>query len=198
VPRLSEGANLSEHRAAMEARVLDAWHDLLAEKGYGAVTLADVASRVGIARSAIYRYVPDKVSLLQLLIDREVREFVADVESRMRRVRSPQRRLDLLVTAQLDYFARQQVMAHDMAGALTPQQHQSVATHLAPVRDLVGSVIDEGIASGVFRRMDREVAAELVFAVIGSHQMALARGEADVDRVAKETLTFLRGALGRP
>lgn len=195
MPRLRSGANLAENRAATEARVLDAWHELLAEKGYGAVTMADVAARAGMARTALYRYVPDKVSLLQLLIDREVQRFLAELDAGLRAAGSPAAQLELFITEQLAYFARQRVMGHEMSSVLTTEQHVSVLRHLAPVKDVLIELLAAGVATGEFRPVDVATVAELVFVVIGSHQMPLARGEADLTVVASETVRFVLGGL---
>jgi TetR/AcrR family transcriptional regulator, regulator of autoinduction and epiphytic fitness len=44
--------------------VLEATLDLLAEHGYGAVTIEAVAARSGVAKSTIYRHWPGKVELI--------------------------------------------------------------------------------------------------------------------------------------
>lgn len=195
MPRLRSGSTLAENRARTEARVLEAWHDLLAERGYGAVTLADVAARAGMSRSSLYRYVPDKVTLLQLLIDREVDRFLRDLAAGLAAAAGASERLEVFVGEQLRYFSRQQLMGHDMSTALTSAQHASVMEHLAPVKDLLVELLAEGVRTGEFRPVDVPVTAELVFAVIGAHQMPLARGEVDLDVVLPETVRFVRHGL---
>ena len=44
--------------------VLEATLDLLAESGYGAVTIEAVAARSGVAKSTIYRHWPGRVELI--------------------------------------------------------------------------------------------------------------------------------------
>ena len=195
MPRLTEGSSLSEHRAAMEERVLDAWQEALGEKGYGDVTLADVAARVGIARSAIYRYAPDKLTLLRRLVDREVQQFVHDVTARLATARTPERKLEILVEQQLEYVAAQRLTAHDMASALSPDDHRSVVAHLAPVHDLLAQVLREGVRAKAFRRMDLDVAVELVTSTLAAHRTDLVQGTVDTRRVSKETVAFVLGAV---
>jgi AcrR family transcriptional regulator len=63
VPRIKAG-NIAEHVAHQRAAVLDAAVRLFTERGYAEVSLADIAAEIGLARSSVYRYVPDKLHLL--------------------------------------------------------------------------------------------------------------------------------------
>lgn len=195
MPRLTSGATVAANRVAVRGRVIDAWHELLAERGYGAVTLADVARRIGMSRSALYRYVPDKVTLLQLLIDREVERFLLETEQALAGVASAAGQLEVYLRCQLEYFAGQQVMGYDMSTALTAPQHASVLDHLAPVRRRLLDLLERGVANGEFRPLDVVITGDLVVAVLASHQMELARGEVDLETVASETVAFVLGAV---
>jgi len=179
----------------MVTRVLDAWHELLAEQGYGSVTLADVAARCGMSRSSLYRYVPDKLTLFQLLIDREVQRFHAELAEALAAAGTPARQLEVYVERQLAYFARQRLVGYDMSAVLTTAEHVSVMEHLEPVRRRLVELLEAGVASGEFRPLDLAITANLMMAVIASHQMALARGEAELSVVEAETISFVRGAV---
>lgn len=63
MPRI-KADSIAEHVAHQRAAVIDAAIDLFTTRGYAEVSLADVAAAVGLARSSIYRYVPDKLHLL--------------------------------------------------------------------------------------------------------------------------------------
>lgn len=63
MPRITAD-NIIEHVAQQRAAVLDAAVRLFTTHGYTEVSLADIAAEVGLARSSVYRYVPDKLHLL--------------------------------------------------------------------------------------------------------------------------------------
>ena len=180
----------------MMSRVLDAWHDLLEERGYGEVTLADVATRVGLSRSSLYRYVPDKVTLLQLLIDRSVVGFMSGLRVGLVEAPDASTKLEFFVRSQLRYFSSQRLLGHDMSTVLSAEQHAEVMVHLAPIRDLLRAIVAEGIDRGEFRALDVELTSGMVFSVIGAHQMPLARGDVSLEEVSDETVAFLLGAVG--
>jgi len=62
--------------AAREQAILTAARTIVAEEGMGAVQIADVAARAGIAAGTVYRYFPSKTELLAELVsgvaDREL------------------------------------------------------------------------------------------------------------------------------
>jgi AcrR family transcriptional regulator len=57
------------------AAVLDAARDLIAERGFAATTMADVAERAGVTRRAVYLHFATKADLLAALFD-----YVSDRE----------------------------------------------------------------------------------------------------------------------
>lgn len=59
-----------ERRATTQARLLDATEDALLERGYAALTLADVASRAGVTTGAVQRHFETKQGLLLAVFDR--------------------------------------------------------------------------------------------------------------------------------
>ena len=59
------------------------------ERGYDAVTLADVAEAAGLARTAMYNYVPDKETLLIEFAARETDRYVGGLREALREVDNP-------------------------------------------------------------------------------------------------------------
>jgi AcrR family transcriptional regulator len=75
VPRIT-GPDIATHVARQEAAVVRAAVGLFAERGYAAVTLADIAAAVGLARTSLYRYFPDKDHILLAWLRNEIDELV--------------------------------------------------------------------------------------------------------------------------
>lgn len=76
MPRIKAGT-VAEHVEQQRAAVLDAAVRLFTESGYSEVGLGDIATEVGLARSSLYRYVPDKSHLLVEWFRRAAPETVA-------------------------------------------------------------------------------------------------------------------------
>lgn len=63
MPRIS-GDSLAAHVEHQKRAVFDAAIRLFVERGYATVSMGDIATEVGLARNSLYRYFPDKASIL--------------------------------------------------------------------------------------------------------------------------------------
>jgi AcrR family transcriptional regulator len=58
-----DAATVAEHRRQQTQRVMEAATGLFLERGYHGVSLGDIADAIGLRRSSLYRYFPDKHTL---------------------------------------------------------------------------------------------------------------------------------------
>jgi len=90
------------HRRDEDARlaVLHAADDLLAERGFGGVTVEGIAARAGVAKQTIYRWWPSKVDVLfdTLLEDAEGQLAVPDRGTAVQNTRAYVRKLARFMT----------------------------------------------------------------------------------------------------
>ena len=64
-------------------RLLAAARDLTLERGWPAVTISDIADRVGIGKGAVYLEFPTKAAILDALVNRGMRSLSAQVRRRV-------------------------------------------------------------------------------------------------------------------
>lgn len=76
MPRINADT-IAEHVAHQRAAALDAAIALFLQRGYRNVTLADIASEIGLARNSLYRYFPDKTHFLVGWYDRTIPATIA-------------------------------------------------------------------------------------------------------------------------
>ena len=84
MPRVT-GGSVAAHRADTTARIFTSLRDLLYERGYDALSLADVAEHAGMARTAMYNYFPDKDALLVGYATHETDVYLARLDAELRR-----------------------------------------------------------------------------------------------------------------
>lgn len=198
MPKIS-ARTLAQHRAVTRERVLTAWAELIAERGYDAVSLADVAARVGLARTAIYNYFPDKEALLLAHTDRELDGLLPQLREELASVPTAADKLRVIVTRHAAGLAGRPLLpGPGLAGFVGSRTYERLEDHLAPLENLLRDVIAEGAASGEFDVPDVDSATALAFACLGADRLpvgAHATGPA-VDDVVDFVLRAL-GAAGR-
>jgi AcrR family transcriptional regulator len=194
MPRISE-ETLAAHRQRAEAKLLDAWADLLREHGYEATTLAMVAERAGMARNTVYNYFPSKEALLQAYVEREVARFMSQVTAAVDATVGARSRLEVLIREQLGYFSHAGTALHPLASSLGPAAQATLAGHFEPIQRLVGRILREGIHEGELRPLDIEHATNLVIATLDAFRKPLATGQLSNQHATELALDLLLHGL---
>ncbi|HEY8526947.1 MAG TPA: TetR/AcrR family transcriptional regulator [Acidimicrobiales bacterium] len=196
MPKIS-AASLDEHRRDTRERLFDAWATLTAERGYEAVTLADVASHAGLARSAIYNYFADKEALLFAYTDREVTRFLAVLEEAFEGVTSAFARLRRYVELQFaDFASRPPPPGRELGAILAPDVYERFLNHIEPVERIVRDLVAEGVANGEFIELDPDDTALLIMGCIGAERVPLGARRHDRDESVDRVVGFIGRALG--
>lgn len=162
-PRSRPSRNDAQRQAILEAASL-----LFIEKGFGGTHINDIADAVGMTRTALYYYFPSKEAMLEALT-KEVTGRASDLskEVTQRAELAPDEGLRQLVLhhAGLILSHPLQFRVAERSESSLPQDQQlaAQAARRAVRKDFV-DVIQRGIAQGVFRPIDADVAA---FSIIG-------------------------------
>jgi AcrR family transcriptional regulator len=94
------------------ARLLDATAELVAERGFHAVGIADIGAAAGVSGSAIYRHFASKQEILVALLDTVVDGLLAQATAIARDHDDPTARLDALVRAHVAFALRDRAVIH--------------------------------------------------------------------------------------
>jgi AcrR family transcriptional regulator len=87
--------------------LLDATAELVAERGFHRVGIAEIGAAAGVSGAAIYRHFSSKDALLIALIDRVVDELLDGARAICARAPTPERALDELVEAHVQFALRE-------------------------------------------------------------------------------------------
>lgn len=181
MPRIT-APNIAAHVAQQEAAVVRAATELFAERGFAAVTMADIAERVGLARSSLYRYFPDKDHILLAWLRRETAALVQRSTAIATSDAPPQVRLRRWLRLQLDYLAEPdhqlftRVLASlgdldaDVLDAVVDQHRRLYAT----VEPIVADALR--VTGGGRSRRDPQLVAELIVGLLRAAGEAVGRG----------------------
>lgn len=199
VPRI-RAESVAAHRALMETTLLDAFGELMAERGYAELSLAEVAARAGMARNTVYNYVGDKEALLMDFVARAVATFVAETREALADLPDPADQLAELIRRQMHQFRAEPGAGSDsgiMDGAmLGPDAHVVLLERFAPLHELLAEIVRAGIAQGRFREVSVDHAVTSAFAVIGAERLPVGSGRRDPDDAARDVADFVLHALG--
>jgi TetR/AcrR family transcriptional regulator len=159
-------AHVREKRQRRKQEVLHAALRAFRETGYHDTTLADIADRLGVRKTALYHYFPDKESILYACHQESLGE--------LDRLIRESKKLDT-ATAQLSWAIREhvRVMTDTLEGSplafevtsLSPERQAEVIKARDRYERALRKMIDLGVERGEFRRVDSKIA---VFAILGA------------------------------
>lgn len=162
-----QSPHVRKKRLRRKDEILHSALEAFRERGYHGTTLEEIAGRLGLQKTAIYHYFPEKEALLYECHRRSLDE--------LERVVSEARALERLPSERLARIVREhvRVMTDTLEGSPLAFEVQALsAEHEAEIvarRDAYEKAIREVIASGVkkgeFRPVDPKVAA---FAILGA------------------------------
>jgi AcrR family transcriptional regulator len=207
MPRIS-APTVREHVARQERAILDAAADLFATRGVADTDLADIARAVGLARSSLYRYFPDKDHILAAWLWRETQPLEAEVARIEAGDGSAIVRIDEWVGAVLGWVGRSggDLLPRLLAqvGAVTADVQQAISDGEARLREPLRRMVAEAIrqapdsgaddSAGSPPGADPVLAADLLLGAVDAGIEAVGRGAATED-VSDALATMVRAVL---
>jgi AcrR family transcriptional regulator len=188
------GTSLEEHRALVLERLLDAFADLVRERGVEGTTLAAVAERAGLARSAVYNHVRDKHDLVLAHTERGLRKAAEQLEASHDARLPADRRLDHFVRTAFHSWIAEPGASADLVSQLDEAQRARLFAHLAPMTRMLHSIVEDGIAEGTFRAASPDRLAGFVSATLEGYRRSLS-GDMDPDELADDVVALLLDGL---
>ena len=200
MPRIS-APTVREHVARQERAILDAAADLFATRGVADTDLADIARAVGLARSSLYRYFPDKDHILAAWLGHEIQPLEAEVA----RIESDDlpaiERIDAWIEAVLDWVGRSggDLLPRLLAqvGAVTAEVQEVIGTFEAQLREPLRRMVADAVGSAVDAGADEPVGSQAGTDPVLAADLLLGAVDAGIDAVGRGAPTeVVRGALG--
>jgi AcrR family transcriptional regulator len=195
VPR-STSSGAPNPRQATKERLFDAFAELLRERGYDPITLAEVGERAGVSRTSVYNYFADKDALVVAWADLEGARYVSGLRAELAAIDDPIDRLRAFIASQLTYFAgRHLPPGRNLRLALSAPAYQRVVEHVAAIDGLLREVLADAAAQGYLADPDVERTLPLVNACVARSDAVDDDPEALEDSI-EVTTTFVLRALG--
>jgi AcrR family transcriptional regulator len=153
-------------RRRRRAEILHAALRAFREQGYHATTLEDIAEHVGVRKTALYHYFPDKEAILYECH----RESLGEIDRLMKEARvfdTSSERLRHIIREHVRVMTdtlEGSPLAFEVTALSSRRQETIIAARDRYEREL-REIIDAGIGAGEFRPVDSKIA---VFAILGA------------------------------
>lgn len=148
-------------------QIIDAAVRVFARNGFYNSRVSDIAREAGIASGTIYLYFKTKDEILVTLFREKMAAFVAALRAEIAREPDPEARIRRLVRLHFEVLEASPDMAEVVQVELRQGQkffRGASAHEIAAYFELIGSVLQDGVASGVFRRdLPVKVATKMLF-----------------------------------
>lgn len=189
------GGSLHEHREQTRQRLFTALSTLMAERGFDAISFADIAAAAGVGRTAVYNHFSDKEALLMGFITFETERYVETLKRSLEGVEDPLQQLRTYVQAQ----ARLKRVFHlapgpDLRTVLSRGTQQRLREHAVVVEEILREILAAGIARGEFPDQDIPTSVALVNACLSGRQLPEEQPARDAAIAATEA--FVLRAVG--
>jgi len=197
MPRVT-GGSLEAHRRDATARVFEAFARLMYERGYDAITLADIAEAAGMARTSMYNYYSSKEALLLAYTDAEMAQFVDELRVELHRADGAIARLQIFGRRQLEYFATHHLPPGSaLRDVLSDDAFRSIFEHARTLDEIIRSILEEGAVDGSFPReiVDDPDTVPLVMSCVSARRVAPG-ADGDLETTIEATVRFVLRAVG--
>lgn len=163
------GGSLDEHRRQTRERLFTALGELMGERGFDGISLADITARAGIGRTAVYNHFADKEALLIEYVWSQTEVFIATLDRALAGVEDPVERLRLYIRHDARLSRDHHVPpASDLRTVLSPETLGRMREHAVLAERVMRSIIEDGIAAGQFAPQPVEVTIRLINACLAS------------------------------
>lgn len=187
-------------------RIMTAAEKLFGQKGYDAVSIADIARKAGTSKSLIYHHFKDKDELYEQIVTKGIEKIIESISQVISASLPPEQKLRELIHTYLRCVIKNEALyrslVRETANFASPSS-KLVLSHSLKLIEEIKKIIKEGIRAGVFKRIDADVAALTLFGMMNSFVVLKAarlsgiktsRKRLDFDKAAANiTEIFLEG-----
>jgi AcrR family transcriptional regulator len=149
-------------RAGRSADIRAAALELFTRRGYEATTMADIGAAVGIRGPSLYKHVTSKQHLLAELMTATMDALLAAHRAAVAGTDDPVERLRRAVDAHVRFHARHRheaFVGNRELRSLVPPHREPVLARRAEYERCFRTLIEEGVAAGVFRVASPQLAS---------------------------------------
>jgi TetR/AcrR family transcriptional regulator, cholesterol catabolism regulator len=191
------GDGRSRRREDTRQRLFEAAVELIAEQGFSATTVDDIAERAGVAKGTVYYNFPSKTALFEDLLRHGVGLLTADFRAAVAG-KPPGAAVSALVRAQLEYIRQYRSFAQLLLSEMwrtNREWQQTLKLLREEAIGVIADVLQSGVDSGEFAAdLDVRLSSSALFGVglVVSLDWLMFQPDRDIDDVESALLAIVR------
>lgn len=187
---------MSNNNRKKRNRILKAAGNIFGKFSLTKATMEDIASESGLAKSSIYYYFDSKEDIYRKVVEFESEILLEKLINSLNKCRDPKDKIE-------EFLKLRTIELHKLTNFYTALKSESLS-HFEFIRairkdfeekesDLIKTILQEGIDSGVFVIEDIEMACKAFFLVLKGLEFELLENEVDSSSeiIIKSTLNIL-------
>ena len=185
-----------------QQQILDTTLDIIAEKGLGGVSTAEIAQRVGIVPSALYRHFESKEALIDALLDRTHMILFENVRKMTLKKSDPKEDLKSLFLLHLEFIRKNpgmpKLVFSDAAVFGSPERKEKVLSIVKNYMNKLTEIAEKGRREGDFLQ---DISPEAVaFSMVSFVQYVglisnLSEGKTDIGELAEQAWSYIERGI---
>jgi AcrR family transcriptional regulator len=182
------------------ARIRKAALELIASQGYAAISIRQIAAKVGIQPGGLYNHFPTKQHILQDLLENHMNALIAAWEAESLKYRDPATALDGFIRFHIRFHMERQdqvFISYMELRNLEPENFRKIEALRRVYEGFLRKIINAGNQNGQFSCADVPVATMAILAMlVGVNTWFRANGRLTVDEVEEIYVSMVQGSLG--
>ena len=185
-----------------QQQILDTTLDIIAEKGLGGVSTSEIAQRVGIVPSALYRHFESKEALIDALLDRTHMILFENVRKMTLKKSDPKEDLKSLFLLHLEFIRKNpgmpKLVFSDAAVFGSPERKEKVLSIVKNYMNKLTEIAEKGRREGDFLQ---DTSPEAVaFSMVSFVQYVglisnLSEGKTDIGELAEQAWSYIERGI---
>lgn len=172
---------------------------LIAQHGFAAVSMRQIAAEVGVQAGALYRYTPDKQTLLFELMRGHMDALLA-ARADARKSRNPLEQLDEFTRFHIRFHQKRPdavFVSYMELRNLTAENFAKLEELRRTYEDQLEAILIEGTAQGVFDVADSKITTLAIIAMLtGLTTWYRTGGRLELAEIERIYASMVRGAVG--
>ena len=156
-------------REVTEQAIHTAGVELIAKYGYEAMTLRDLAEKVGIKAASLYNYFSNKQEFLATVLKAVMRDLLMEFTEKVDFQPSTYRRFEAMISVHLHFHTerRKEVFIGNMERRSLDEENYRIVSRLrSEYERRVRQIIEDGVQEGIFNVSDCNLTAKALISML--------------------------------